>query len=569
MDLLSDSESVLPRLYLLGAFSLTDRDGTDRTPKNKKSRALLALLALSPRGTRTRIWLRDKLWSESDEERASGSLRQAIFDLKRSLEPLGEPIFSSDRNSITLHLEKVWVDLRAFKNGEPMPADLDPQAELLEGLDIADEEFEEWLMMERSAWETFRDDMAERPEATRMTAPVRAVRPSSTNMIAIGLLPGIVHGSEKGAEYIGDYIAESIARTLSEYQPVDIVDLRGGFSPSEDISAAEPDYLIRTRTLVVGDSTSVTFLVYEPGSNALLLSQSMQTRQSDFYEDEFALTNQFVAQNVDHLAKIILHPSTRRQGIRNDHGALLGYRLLAGMFDLDASKMETARQTLVRAQQDSGNALFPSLTAYASSFALGECLGGWDEARRDETEALARDVLQDNPFNSISLACVGHVMGFVLDRHDIAAEIFDRAVQLNPMQAFVWDHLSLHQMYCGDLEKARASSDRAVLLGNYSPISYTYETTACMIATLQGDHGRAVQLGRRALVKRPRFHAALRYTLAALGHMGNTEAAADTRARLLAIDPDFADREVQKERFRLPLPDERRHVLDGIAKAGL
>ncbi|MCE8441084.1 SARP family transcriptional regulator, partial [Rhodovulum sulfidophilum] len=60
------------RLHLLGALCLTDAEGRDFTPKSRKAQALLALLALSPRGTRTRIWLRDKLWSESDEGRASG-----------------------------------------------------------------------------------------------------------------------------------------------------------------------------------------------------------------------------------------------------------------------------------------------------------------------------------------------------------------------------------------------------------------------------------------------------------------------------------------------------------------
>ncbi|MBL3568455.1 hypothetical protein BV509_15825 [Rhodovulum sulfidophilum] len=567
------------RLHLLGAPCLTDAEGRDITPKSRKAQALLALLALSPRGTRTRIWLRDKLWSESDEGRASGSLRQSVYELKRALKAVDDTLLATDRNALCLDLDRLWVDLRAIREGGGrLPAGVDPGADLLEGLDIPDEEFEDWLTLERSAWARLRDEIGSGGPAARKAEPPTGpagptAAPAARRVpqgIEIGLLPGIVHGGLRSGAFIGDYIIESVARALRDYHPVQIVDLReAGAGGACEPRQGEPDFLIRTRTLVVGDTASVSFLVYENGTNSLVLSQSMQTRQKDFYEDEFALTNQFVAQNVDHLAKIIGSTRDGPTGIRNDYSALIGYGVLAGMFDLDPARMQATTEVLDRLNERTENSLFPSLSAYASSFALGENIGGWDPERRERTEALAMSILQDNPFNSIALACIGHVMGFVLDRHDIAAEIFGRAVELNPMQAFVWDHLALHELYCGDLGRARAASERAVNLGKYSPISYTYETTACMVATLAGDHARAVQLGRCALVKQPRFNAAMRYTLAALGHLDDGGAAETLRADLLALDPGFADRETREMRFRLPRREACDHVLEGLARAGL
>lgn len=569
-----DTSSAFPRLYLLGPFSLIGPDGRDATPRSKKSCALLALLALSPRGTRTRVWLRDKLWSESDEEKASGSLRQTIRDLKRTLESMDGAILSVDRNSLSLKLDGLWIDLRNVQADGVLPSGLSADVDLLEGFDIADEEFEDWLAMERAVWADLRDGLQQR-EATAEVIPARSQtgtgqRPIYPHLIVIGILPSIVHGGDQLARYVGDYVTESVACTLAEYQPVQIVNLADRFgTDTDDALSADPDYLIRTRALVVGSKVSLTFLIYEASNRSLALSQSVQIPQQDLVNDDFMLANQFVSQNVDHLAKIILQPGPRRSGVPHDQGTLIGYRILASMFDLDAGRLQQSQTMLERVQDREESSLFRSLGAYASSFSLGENIGGWDQGRLEQTQKFTRDVMQANPFNSISLACIGHTMGFVLNRHDIAAEVFARAVKLNPMQAFVWDHLALHRLYSGDLPGARAASDRAMMLGRYSPISYTYETTACMISALQGDHHRAVEIGSRSLMKQPRFHAAMRYTLSALGHLGDAGRAGALREQLLAIDPAFADRDTQEMRFRLPLKDARSHVLDGIVKAGL
>lgn len=557
------SDTDMPRLYVLGALCVKDAGGRDCTPKGKKAQALLALLALSPRGIRTRVWLRDKLWSDSDEEHAAGSLRQTIFELRRALDGLATQVLTCDRNALTLHLDRIWIDVRALTgNADTVPDAVVPTADLLEGLDVGDEEFEEWLCLERAAWETQRDAFF----APAPPRPVHARPAAERGRIAIGLLPSIVHGGDGQGAYIGDYITESVARTLSDYQPVDIVDFRG---PGPDMAADEPTFLLRARALVVGDGVSVTFLVYGAGGNALLLSQSLQTRVSDFTESDFAMANQFVAQNVDHLAKLFEKAGPDRGGLRNGRSTLIGYHALASMFELDPRRMRAALDGLEHVGDGIDDGLLESLKAYSASFALGENIGQWDDAQRERTEKLVSDILQRNPLNSIALACVGHTMGFVLDRHDVASEIFARAIELNPMQAFVWDHLALHKLYCGDLAQARAASDKAVRLGNYSPISYTYDTTACMIATLQGDFPHASQLGARALAKKPGFHAALRYRLAALGHLDDRDEAHRVRGTLLALDPDFADRAVQLNRFRLPRKESIDHVLQGLSRAGL
>ena len=134
-------------IILLGFISVRHSDGKDCTPRSTKARALLALLALSPDRARSRRWLEAMLWSDRAEAQAQGSLRQALLDLRRSC-PSGQSFVEADREKIWLIQDRVWIDVsddffncvKKFHDG----------SELMEGLFVRGEEFEDWLRMERS-----------------------------------------------------------------------------------------------------------------------------------------------------------------------------------------------------------------------------------------------------------------------------------------------------------------------------------------------------------------------------------------------------------------------------------
>ncbi len=150
---------LLCHFFLLGPFTVTDCDGTPLTPRAQKTCAMLAMLALSPRSTRTRTWLRDKLWSDRGDEQAAASLRQALLDAKRSLGPLGKDVIQADKKSISLNLDHVQLDTdvvidntdTSLLNQEKLEQAL--AEDLLEGMDIRDPEFEDWLTLERQVWQ--------------------------------------------------------------------------------------------------------------------------------------------------------------------------------------------------------------------------------------------------------------------------------------------------------------------------------------------------------------------------------------------------------------------------------
>src|SRR4051812_15831288 len=103
-DLLWSSELTLE---LLGPVRLGNSAGDDLTPKARKTRALLAVLALS-KGTVSRLRLTELLWGDRGEEQAKASLRQALYEL-RGLS--GRGYLSADREGVSLGPKKLSTDL--------------------------------------------------------------------------------------------------------------------------------------------------------------------------------------------------------------------------------------------------------------------------------------------------------------------------------------------------------------------------------------------------------------------------------------------------------------------------
>ena len=120
-------------------------------PTGRKTRALLAILALSSPRPVLRSKLAELLWSRRPEEQARASLRQEIHRLLEALNPVGNQIMSVQRDHLTLRPGTVWVDVE-----EVLRASISkPQAlslldgELLEDLDGVDPSFDQWLAGER------------------------------------------------------------------------------------------------------------------------------------------------------------------------------------------------------------------------------------------------------------------------------------------------------------------------------------------------------------------------------------------------------------------------------------
>ena len=145
------------RLDLLGGFRLTSGDGRPVDVPAKKNRALLGILSLAPHREATRERLTGLLWSDRAEEQARSSLRQALASLRKDLGALDHDPLVLTGDRVALHPDFVSIDVSEFlaASASPDTAELRRAADLyagpfLDGLDVVDNAFEDWLREARA-----------------------------------------------------------------------------------------------------------------------------------------------------------------------------------------------------------------------------------------------------------------------------------------------------------------------------------------------------------------------------------------------------------------------------------
>src|SRR5215813_13431456 len=142
-------------LDLLGEFQARAA-GVPVDVPGRKERALLAVLALPPGQRHSRNKLAGLLWSGRGDRQAHDSLKSALSRLKDAFGSLHPLPIVSERECVSLDREKVAVDVAVFEQliGEGTPESIAQatalyRGDLLEGLDVRDPAFEEWLLIER------------------------------------------------------------------------------------------------------------------------------------------------------------------------------------------------------------------------------------------------------------------------------------------------------------------------------------------------------------------------------------------------------------------------------------
>ena len=139
------------RLRLIGQMEAWTLNSDNILPTGRKTRGLLAIVALASPRPVPRVRLAELLWSRRPEEQARASLRQEIHRLLDVLSAAGRDILSITRDSLALRPGVAWIDVEEVARATPD----DPSAlrllnaELLEDLDGVDPALDTWLVAER------------------------------------------------------------------------------------------------------------------------------------------------------------------------------------------------------------------------------------------------------------------------------------------------------------------------------------------------------------------------------------------------------------------------------------
>ncbi|WP_428535627.1 BTAD domain-containing putative transcriptional regulator [Rhodopila sp.] len=144
-------DHVIVRLRLIGQMEAWTVRSESVLPAGRKTRALLASVALAAPRPVLRGRLAEQLWSRRPEEQARASLRQEIHRLLDALSPAEADILIITRDHLTLRPGAVWIDVEEVMKAttaEPAPLAL-LDGDLLEDLDGIDPNFDAWLITER------------------------------------------------------------------------------------------------------------------------------------------------------------------------------------------------------------------------------------------------------------------------------------------------------------------------------------------------------------------------------------------------------------------------------------
>ncbi|HEY3149362.1 MAG TPA: BTAD domain-containing putative transcriptional regulator [Dongiaceae bacterium] len=148
-------------LRLLGNFELRRLDGQTADLPGQKDRALVAILALSAGTAQSREKLASLLWSDRGDAQARDSLKHALTRIRQCL---GEALIA-DRQTAQLDPAALATDVLRFERlvREGTPDALEQAcalcvSDLLDGINIRDPGFEEWLLAERQRLRRLHED---------------------------------------------------------------------------------------------------------------------------------------------------------------------------------------------------------------------------------------------------------------------------------------------------------------------------------------------------------------------------------------------------------------------------
>lgn len=579
------------RLFLFGPFTVLAADGRDLTPASRKACAILAMLAVAPRGTRSRLWLRDKLWSDRGEDQASASLRQALLDIRRALGPEAAVALAADKNTISLDLAAVEVDALLVLDPAQRQAAPPETEHFLEGIDVRDPEFEEWLTLERQSWiariEKAGYEHGLGPKLAPETAPARlaaslaaatgsmpmsppgqGVRDEGTAAWRIALLPPVVLGGDVAAQLVQSSVQRSLVSALVETGDLKVIDLAP--QPFGSLVAATPTHLpdevhlsVQVRVLADQMALRVAVVLLNPVDNSLIWGDEIAAPRRESAEAHFALP--LVVRATEEAVRHFL----RRTGSETAAADGRIAAAVVSMFRLTRSDLDRSEQILRRHLAISPSGAGHAWLAFLMTFRIGQRFSAQDAPLLEEAQALARKAMEMEPANALVAALVGHIHSYLFGEFDYAAGLFERSLRVNPAQTLAWDLYAMLHAYAGQPKKALAMAQWARHLGAFSPHRYYFETTRAITGNFSGEHQTAIAAGSAALAERPDFNSLLRVLVSSHAHLDRPDEARAFLDRLLQVEPNFSVGSLRAAGYPGLDTEGGRLFVDGLIKAGV
>ena len=489
-----------------------------------KHRALFALLATAPFGRRTRSFLQDTLWGTSCFDSGRQSLRRALSDIKSVMGADFERLLRVNNSEIALDLPAVHFI------GRP------GGGEFLEGLDIRDSDFNDWLRGIRQS-----------PEQLFALYSASSQPPPKSILPAIAVLPfRLVQGAGEHA-ILGDWLAEEVCRSLSRSGLLAVISHLSArelgatrIDLTQVRAALGVEYFVAGSLRVSDQQATLDADCIDATSGRILWTRQFTGRLADFMGLESAPVTEVVRAIGQTIAsEAVQHTHGRALGSLQDH-----HLLVAGvglMHQLKLSSFARSRELIEEAIRRAPRAA--EAHAWLAEWYVMSVFNGWTTDRAQDTQ-LAQDctarALDIEGENSFCLTIDGVVNNNLLLRMDTAEQRFDAALARNPNEAMAWLLSGVLYAYRDDGVEAVRRVDTALRRSPMDPFSYFFSSLAATANFVSGNYARALELANASLGKNDRHLSTLRVKIAALHYLDRAEDARAAAAVLMQKQPDFS-----------------------------
>ena len=521
--------------------------------KGAKHRALIALLATAPFGRRTRSYLQNLLWGTSCHDGGRQSLRTALSMIKGLLRTDFDELLKVNNTEIALDLTK--VDFIGAVGG----------GEFLEGIDIRDDDFNDWLQAVRQSPEQF----------FALLTGVPSVSTQPRIVPSICVLPFRLVVGEEVHSVLGDWLAEEICRSLSRSHLLNVIShLSAREIGGQRIDLARVKRMLNVDYCVTGSlRVSGNKVVLDADCLDVTTGRILWTRQFPGDLAEFLVAeSQPVAEIVRTIGRTIsadalAHAQGRSLSALGDHQLLIAG--IGMMHQLKLSNFARSRDLIEEVIRRAPRV--PEAHAWLAEWYVMSVFNGWsDNVLRDTGVALdcTARALDIDPSNTFALTIDGVVNNNLLMRLDKASERFDAALDLNPNESMAWLLSGVLSAYKDEGKDAVMRTERALRLSPVDPFGYFFDSLASTAYLAAGDWQRALALADRSMSKNDRHLSTLRARLCALHFLGRKDEARAVATDLLRRQPDFT---VASYRRNHPAADFRigQNMVAALSAAGI
>lgn len=439
-------------LRLLGPFGLFSTEGERIPVPSKRASALLALLAMTPSGERSRVWLQTLLWGNRATEQAQASLRRELSSLSMLLASYSAtPLIMRSSSRVALDLRRFEVDALMITPSTSTCVMLRPT--FLEGFDLPGcDEFEDWLRAQRSRIEEVAAVVIQPPLLKSITPEeiLGGPLPPRQDLLhdkplpltpkpSIAILP-FTSGDSRGESHMpGLMLAEATAMSLARYPHIFVVSTSSAAAllqrkqlPSEIAATLGVQYLLEGTFSQSGKSLRASVRLLDASRGIQRWAQSFSASSDDFAALQDEIAEAIAPQIWTQIDQAERHRGLSRQTRAGDTYDLY-WRANALIHQWTPNSVQealTLTQTLVEQEPESG--WVAALCAFCNAVAFTTGWASNAEAARRTAIIEYQNALRLEPDNVEVMGYCAGTLTLIGGDPRIADHLIDRALSLFP-----------------------------------------------------------------------------------------------------------------------------------------